>query len=376
MTTSNINNIKIVILRSKLMEVVSSLQVAIPGDSVSLPILKNIYMKASDGKILFVATNLEVVVNVVVAGKVLQEGDFTVPFGVFSNIVKNLSSERVTLERNEAKLMVVTDNYEAIVYGQESDDFPLISESPDVISIGSFQGNVLRDIISNVFVATQFSDIRPEISGVHIYTRDDQVFFVATDSFRLAERALPLSSRREKDVSFTIPFKTVQDVVRVLPDSEEQVEVLLGEHQVVFKSEGQKLISRLIDGSFPDYKQIIPKDFVNEVTVNRMEFANAVKLVSSLSGKANDVTIRVGEGKKFVEIFSSDSALGENLYKVPSRVHGSVFSITFNWRYLLDGLKIFEGDDVTLGVNNSDKPAIIKSQSESFLIYIVMPIKG
>lgn len=381
MTTNNLNTNKltVIVMRDKFLEVMNALQIAVGSDSAGLPILKNVLIKVGDGRIVLTTTNLDLVIESVAAGKIVQDGEFTVPFSVLSNIIKNLSSDRITLEQKGLKLNVLTDNYEATINGHDSQDFPVIPEMKDVGATLGISGSFFREALSNVVVATQFSDIRPEISGVYIHEYDGSLFFVGTDSFRLAERSIICDKKQVETsgkISFIIPFKSVGDILRVLPDNDDVIEVKIDGHQMIIKGQTQKIVSRLIDGNFPDYRQIVPKDFAHEARLNRQEFLNSVKLVSSLSGKANDVMVKVGEGKKCLEVSSSDSVLGENICKVPAKIDGSIFSLVFNWRYVLDGLKTFKGEDVILGVNSSDKPVAIKDPSMPFLIYIVMPIKA
>lgn len=374
MTTNNLN---IIVLRSRLVESLNSCGVAIPSDSSGLPILKNVLVRVADGRINFTTTNLEIIVEALVAGKIISDGEVTIPFAVFSNIVKNLSSDRVSLEQDGIRVKVATDNYEATVYGQATDDFPSIMESKGAVKIFSVSSAALKSVLASAAVSVQQSDLRPEISGVYVYNGGGQVVFVGTDSFRLSERVLNLNDKDLCDFpSFIIPIRSVTDILRVLPEGDEEISFLMDDNQIILKSQSQKIISRLIDGNFPDYKQIIPKEFAHEVRVNRQEFLNAVKLVSSFSGKTSDIFIKVGEGKKFLEVYSSNSTLGENVYKIPAKVDGSVFTIAFNWRYVADGLKIYHGDEVVVGVNGPDRPAKIQGSTESLLSYVVMPIKN
>lgn len=376
--TNKINNLNIIVLRSKLQEAFLSIEKSVGRDTVSLPILKNVLICAESGKITFITTNLELVIKHTINGKILEEGSFTVPFIVLNNVVKNLTSERITLEQNANELKIITDNYEAVINGQSSQDFPII---PDIKQESDFikcSSGFLKDILSNVSVAMQYSDIRPEISGVCVFVDEHQLSFVATDSFRLVERVISGESFESniKIKSFIIPFKTVGTLLRVLLEDEEDLKILIDSNQIIFQTNTITVISRLIDGTFPDYKQVMPKSFASEISIARQEFINAVKTVSSFSGRARDMIIKVGSNKKFLEISSRDSTIGESVYKLPLKTECDFFTIVFNWQYIFDGLKIYKSEDIILGVNGSDKPAVIKSISESFLVYVVMPIKN
>ncbi|MDP2704580.1 MAG: DNA polymerase III subunit beta [bacterium] len=379
MPTTTTNNINIIVLRSKLLEALSSVQSSVGGGQASLPILRNVRIRVFDGSIQLTTTDLTLLVQYTLSGKTSGNGEFTVPFQIFFEIIKNLTSERITLEWSEQALRIITDNYEANVRGQDAKDFPIIPSIDNSRVSLSFQTNVFQEALSHVSFATQFSDIRPEISGVHIHSDGDQLVFVATDSFRLAKRILPPTSfiSSSNSVSFTLPIRTVQDLSRIFgQDDEEEIKVSVDSGQALFETASRLVISRLVLGSFPDYTQIIPREFRGEARVEGKEFLHAVKIVSSLSGKTNDMVVEVGGNKKFLEIRASESTLGENIYKIPAKISGDAFSVIFNWRYVLDGLRVYEGGEVDLRVGGTDKPAALVSPERPHLLYIVMPIKG
>jgi DNA polymerase-3 subunit beta len=379
MPTTTTQDLKIIVLRSKLLEALSSVQTSVGGDQASLPVLKNVLIRVSGGRIVLTTTDLDLVAEHTVSGKVSKEGEFTVPFHVFYEIVRNLMSERITLERVENALHIVTDNYEAQVYGEDAKDFPIIPSINASHVVLTFDVGVFREALSQVSFATQYSDIRPEISGVYVHSDDGGLALVATDSFRLAKRVLSsksFSATSEKDVSFALPIRTVSDFPRIFTQEDGELKLSVDSGQALFETESRRVISRLVEGSFPDYTQIIPKEFRGEAKVDGKEFLHAVKIASSLSGKTNDMVIEVGGNKKFLEIRSSESALGENVYKIPAKVQGDAFSVIFNWRYVLDGLKVYEGSEVELQVGGADKPAALRSSSHPHLLYIVMPIKA
>jgi DNA polymerase III subunit beta len=368
---------KLIILRNNLLAGLNSLEKAV-GINTNLPILKNILMKTDDGKIILVATNLELAIKTSLSGKVIETGEVTVPFSILNSIVKNLNSERISFEQKHKQLVVNTENYEALIQGQDSKDFPII---PSIHSTErSLKIDVVRfrDALNGVAVAAQYTDIRPEISGVYFNYAESNLRLVSTDSFRLAEIVLgPSEVQSTFDaVSFIVPLRTIEELLRVFDSDNGEVEIFVDPNQVLFKTATKEIISRLIDGHFPDYQAIIPKQIQTEVVLGRQELINAVKLISSFSGRGNDVTLRVGENKRFLELFSANSALGENHYKVPVKLKGEKFSIVFNWRFVLDGLRIYRADEIVLGINSSDRPATIRSSSEPHLVYILMPIKA
>ncbi len=367
---------KLIILKSNLTRGLYAVEKTI-SENTNLPILKNFLIEVKD-KTTLISTNLELAVKYIITGKIIEQGEIAVPFNVFNSIIANLDSERITLEQKNKDLIISADNYEAVVHGQDPKEFPIIPVPQNKKQAIKIKSTLLKEVISQVIVATQHSDLRPEISGIFMNFIDNNLCFVATDSFRLAERKI---SRGEtavdaEKISAIIPIKTAQEILRLFTNQEEEVEIFIDPNQIVFQTPNQLIVSRLIEGSFPDYLSIIPKQIKTEVLINRREFLAAVKLTSAFSGRASDITLRTGESKKFLELFSSDNTLGENRYRIPIKNGDTEFSVVFNWRYLLDGLKIYKGENITLGINAPDKPVVIRGEGEQSLLYIVMPIKS
>ncbi len=367
---------KVIILRTNLLEALSSVERGV-GENVNLPILKNFLIKAQGGDIVFVSTNLEIAVEYSTSGKVLEGGELVVPFSVFSSVVRNLNSERITVEGRGGKILVSSDNYEGVIQDGDPKEFPIIPEVANRKQNIKIKTDEFRYVLRNSSISVQYSAIRPEISGVYLSQSDGALTFVGTDSFRLSEVKIG-DGRFEstlEDFSLIMPIRTVQEALRMFGGSDE-VSLFVDSNQVLIESEKEKIISRTIDGSFPDYKSIVPKGFKTEVLLDKEEFANAIKLVGTFSGKANDIKLKAGENGKFLEVFSSESSVGESRYNIPAKIKGDEFTTIFNWKYLLDGLRIYGGKEISLNLNSPDKAAEIASPKEQGTRYIVMPIRG
>ncbi len=370
---------KLIILKNKLVEVLNIVERAV-GENSNLPILKSVYIRTDDNRILFTTTNLELAITHVFSGKIIENGEIAVPLHLFSTIIKNITSERITLETKGKKLLIQTDNYEAFIQTQEIKEFPIIPSIHNKTQNLQIASGTLTQALESALVATQYSEIRPEISGVFLGIEDRGVIFAGTDSFRLSEKKVDYNSVKSTFTEHTkiiIPLKTSEEVSKIFSNKEdEDVFVFVDSTQILFRTQEIEIISRLVDGNFPDYQVIIPKQIQTEALVSRQEFLSAIKLTSAFSGRGNDITLSVGENKKYIEISSSDSALGENTYKISAHVKGDRFTLTFNWRYLLDGFKILKNNEVVIGVNTQDKPVILKNSNEQSVFYIVMPIKS
>ncbi len=359
-----------------MLEALGSVERAV-GENLNLPILKNFLVRALKGRIVFISTNLEIAVECEMSGKIIEDGEVTIPFSIFHSVVRNLAAERITLEKEKDKILISSDNYEGIIQDEDPKEFPIIPHISNTGQCIKIKSDDLREIFKNVLVSVQYSTLRPEISGVFMSQSNNLLTFAGTDSFRLTEVWLGVGGYTStlEDFSLTIPLRTAQEVAKMFSGSEE-ISIFADSNQILFAGDHEKIISRIIDGAFPDYQNIIPKDFKTEVVVQREEFLSAVRLVSAFSGKASDIRLKSGDNGKFLEIFSSDAALGESRYKIPAKITGDDFMVIFNWRYLIDGLKICRDDEVVFGVNSSDKPAELRGSREQNLLYVVMPIRG
>lgn len=369
---------KLIILKTNLVEGLNAVEGSV-GSDANLPILKNVFLGTEGNQIIITSTNLELAIRRIVSGKIIETGAITVPFSVFNNIVKNLNTERVTLEKKSGNLMVLTDNYEALILIQDPKDFPIIPNIQNKKNSIKTGVEPLREALSNTIVAAQFSDIRPEISGVLLNLSGNKLTLVATDSFRLAEITIDPNQIHSslKETAVIIPLKTATEVLRILnAEREESAEIFIDQNQILFEIGNSYVISRLVDGKFPDYQAIVPRETKNEISFSREEMMNAIKLAKVFAGRANDVSLAVGDNGKFLEVYSSDASLGENRYRLPIKLKGSKFKISFNWRYLMDGLKIYKGEEVVLGMNDPDRAVALRNPSEPLLLYIAMPIKS
>ena len=365
---------KLIILRSHLKSGLDAVGRATVSN-LNLPVLGNVLIKTVSNQIKLSATNLEIAVTKAVYGKIIEDGSVTVPYAVLSNIVNNTTSDRINLETKQNNLVIKTDNYEAKISGIGEGEFPIVPKVKESKEYLEITASILKDSLERVVIAAGVSDLRPEISGVFFNLESSELKLAATDTFRLAEVKIPgsqIKNNFNKGVGIIIPLKTSQELMRVI-SSEESVSVYVDNNQVLFKTQDLEIVSRLIEGKFPDYSAIIPKDSDVKVLVTKEDLINSLKLTSSLGSRVNEVKLKV-DGKKVLEVYASDNALGENNYLVPAKITGDSMQIAFNWRYLLDGVKVLSGDQVLLGLNGEKKPAIISTPGDASYFYILMPL--
>ncbi|OGZ52589.1 MAG: DNA polymerase III subunit beta [Candidatus Ryanbacteria bacterium RIFCSPLOWO2_01_FULL_48_26] len=368
---------KFVIIKDNLQDALGVVE-KIESENVNLPILKNCLLSAENNGIKITATNLEIAVSCATTGRVIQEGKYTAPIKLLSSIINNIQSDRLNIEQKETKIEIKTDNYEAVIQGISPDEFPPTPKIKNQEFFIEIKASTLKDAVGQILVSSQQNDLRPELNSILLDFSITALKFVATDSFRLSEKTITpeqFESNHNENFKLLIPLKTVGYLLRAFKD-EEVVRIYHDENQILFKTTGVEILSRLIEGNFPDYAGIIPKKFTTEIIVKKNDFLNALKLISVFSNKSNEVKLLVQENKKIVEISSQSDALGENKYILSGKIKGGAQEIVFNWRYVGDALKALKTEEVFMGINGEGDPAEIKSAGDGSYFYILKPIAG
>jgi len=366
---------KFVAIRSNIKDAISVVERA-AGENSNLPILRNVLIETTSDGITFTATNLELAITVHVSGKVIENGKTTIPLGIFSNLITNIQSDRLNFEKKVNAVEIKTDNYQATIQGLPPADFPLTPKLQDGASYLEIKAAILKEAIQQAIVASQFSDLRPELNAILFNFSLDSLKLAATDGFRLAERSIPQSFFTIKGMEpfrLLVPLKTSQEVVRMSRD-DESIRIFHDDNQILFKTDRAELISRLTEGAFPDYSSIIPQKFATEVTVGRDEFANAIKLAGVFGQKTSELKIIVHPTKKAMEVSSADQALGENTYMLPAKIKGDEQETVFNWRYLADPVRAMKTEEIFIGFQEETNPALLRPMGDSSYFYILKPI--
>lgn len=364
----------IIVIKEKLKEALDII-IRASGDHPTLPVLKNVLIEAKDDKITLTATNLEIGMRYDLSGKISKGGGVTVPANLLGQIIANLTDERVELSSDGSVLDVTTESYKASLQGSPVAEFPTLPAVQNTEEYIEIEAALLKNSLEVTLSAAQFSELRPELSSVYFQFFGDKVVLVATDSFRLAEKTLAdnkFTANTSEEFKVLLPLKTAQELGRVLKEKG-GVKIYRDQNQILFKTEKTELVSRLLEGTFPDYRAVIPKEYQAEVSVDRDDFLNAVKLAGVMSGTASETALRPGTGDT-LEIFSRDEKLGENSYHLAAKMKGSFKEASFNWKYLLEGAKAMPPKDFILGLNDDNKPAILRSSQDPSYFYILMPI--
>ena len=344
----------------------------ITGKNLTLPILSSILFIASGKSLKLRATNLSLGVEIEIPAKIEKEGIVAISggtlAGIFSNVFQN---ENVFLESDDGNLLIKTKKSRIKLKGQIYDDFPTIP----IVEGKTFEieSKKLVDGIKGVYYSSSPSDIKPEISSVYIYSNNDNLVFVSTDSFRLAEKKVKIKGNEEIP-GILIPFKNIPEILRIFGEIQDVVRVCFNKNQISFSSENIYLTSRIIDGVFPDYRQIIPKEFKVEAVVLKQDLLNALKLSNIFSDKFNQINLLIKPKEKIFELSSSNNDIGENKTFLDAALKGEEVSLGFNYKYFLDCFQSINTDSISIRLNHSSKPMVISGASDNSFTYLIMPM--
>lgn len=338
----------------------------------TLPILANVLLKTVGNRLSIAATNLDIAITHLIGSKVAEEGAVTVPARLMQDFVGSLPNGVISLDLEDNRLHITTEKYNSTINGISAEDFPVM---PAIEKGSSWKitGKALKTGLQQVIIAASSDEARPVLTGVHLHTFNGKLYAVATDSYRLAEKELMTA---KQEVNLLVPATAMQDLLRILGDNEEDVLVTHDDQQVLFQVGDVELVTRLIEGTYPDYRKLIPKEFATEAVLSRSELSNVTK-VSSLFAResAGSVTLNVSSKENLLSIHSIASQLGENTSSASAEVTGDG-SITLNSRYLLDGLGALSGDKVSFGFNGKLEPSVLRDTKAKDYLHVIMPLKS
>lgn len=345
----------------------------IAGKNLQLSVLNYVILSAQDGSIKLKATNLDLGIEMEIPAKVNEEGVVAIPAATMQNFISSIyDSHTINMELKDDSVTVYTAENKAVIKTHPHDDFPTIPEVEDGAETRIPSEELLKGLKS-VWYSASNSTVKPELASVNMYGYDQKVFFVATDSFRLAEKSIPIKKMDNFD-SVLIPIKNIPEIMRVLEADEGLVDVKMSNNQISFSTKNIYLTSRLVEGSFPDYKQIIPEDYVTEVTLLKQDLVNAMKTTNVFLDKFNQVNFKAEPSQKKFTISAKNTEVGENTTSINASLSGEDVDINFNHKYVTDCFQSINDDSLIMYFTGSGKPVIIKGVSDNSFRYLVMPM--
>lgn len=346
------------------------------GVNNTLPVLNNILLKAEGKKLFFSSTNLEIAINCSIDADVRGEGAITVPAKLITGYVSLLNDQKVELHVSEGNTLQVNSSSSSTkIKCISADEFPLI---PKVDKGQEFSVKVddFYSAINQTCFAASMNTSRPVLSGIFIYSTGDSLKLVSTDSYRLAEKKVVFTSKPKEDVSCIVPARTMMELGKIITKSnEKEVKVNISKNQVLFAVDGVELISRLIEGKFPDYEKIIPHGDKTKTEVSTEDLSLVLKRVS-LFARENNNSVKIivtNDGK--LQVSSEETKVGEEKAELPVKIDGENNKTSLNAQYLLDVLTYINEDKILILMNDKVSPVVIKPIKGDDYVYIIMPLK-
>ena len=339
-----------------------------------LAVLNNILIRTDEGRLLIAGTNLEIASTQYLSVKIDKPGSITIPARLVSEFVSNLPNDIVNLEVEKDHLKITSGNFSSIINGIVADEFP---ELPTVDSKESVSVQIsiedLKKAISQTKIAVSSDMSRPVLTGVYWHTYEGFLYLAATDGYRLAEKRL---MKTDVELSAIIPASTLSEVVKSIDDTSD-VKIIFDESQVCFKTDNIEIISRLIDGRFPDYRQLIPDKSETEVRINKADFARVTKIAALFARESGGgITLKASKDDSLLSIHSIASELGENTSEANATISADG-QITLNSRYLNEVFNIIEGTDLIFSFNGKLAPCLIQEDiKKPDYKHIIMPMKS
>lgn len=340
---------------------------------LTLPVLSCVYLEANgDNKLIVKSTNLDIGIETEVKVKIIEKGTVAVPANILIGVLSSIKENNLILETKENNLKISSNKNSATIKCMPHEDFPSIPklENRKPVKINC------RDLISgfkSVWYSASNSNIKPELSSVYIYKGENGLVFVSTDSFRLAEKKI--NTKILGDFPQTlIPSRNVSEIIKVFEEHSGDIDIVFEKNQAAFIADSTYLVSRIIDGSFPDYRQIIPKTFAASATVLKNDLINSIKTSNVFSDPLNQVKLGVSTKTKTLNIESKNNDIGEYRESINASVSGDNIELNFNNRYITDCMQSVSSDSLTLNFGGVGKPLAISGISDRSFLYIVMPM--
>ena len=345
------------------------------SSSVSLPILSNVLLKTENGMLKVSSTNLEIAVTTYVRCKVETEGVVTVNCKTLSDLVSSLPNKNITLESHESEISLEAENYHTTIKTLPADEFPLI---PEVENVKSFNLSApeFKQALAQVVFAVSTNQTQPEISGVLFKSEDGGLKVVATDRYRLAEKKLKLQEPLNLPHSLILPQRTIVELSRHVGGQDGQVQVAVNETQISFTLNNTQIVSRLIDGEYPPYEQIIPSEFTAMVVTNRQALINGLRAGGVFSQNNASVKVEYRSDSQTLVLNTESGELGKSAVELPSKVEGQSGGLLLNFHYLLECLVNLSTENVVLRITNDSTASLLMPESDESYLYLVMPIKN
>lgn len=347
----------------------------VASSRTGLPILSNILLRTDGNRLLVAATNLEIASTHLIGAKIITPGSITIPAKLVSEFIASLPKGTVELKVTDSHLALSSGNYSSVINGVVADEFP---ELPTIDETSSVQYSInsadFKQAVSQTIITSSNDTTRPILTGVYWHSFEGHLYLAATDGYRLSERRLV---ETKSDVAAIIPTTTLQEVLRTLSDEVNEVDILFDETQVRFRVGESEITSRLIDGNYPDYRQLIPATSETEIVIDTSDFVRITKIAGLFARESGgSVTLTADSEASMLAIHSIASEYGENTSSATAEVTQSG-QVTLNSRYLSEALSVIDGDTVEFRFSGKLSPCVLTAKTDDVNYkHIIMPLKS
>ncbi len=352
------------------------------GSRSTLPVLSNVLLATDNGRLRLAATNLDLGITAWIGASVEEDGAITVPARTLNDLVNMLSPERVDMDVavRTNSLHLTCGATTANIKGIDAADFPIMPQPQEDDSRIGIPADELHEMIAMVAFAAARDDSRPVLTGVSITFQDGILTMAAADGFRLSVREITLETDFYGSFSLIVPARTLLELSRIIDDGDETVELVLPQErsQVLFRMKNVEVVSQLIDGAFPDFRQIIPRETLTRTVVDTVSLLQACRRADIFAREANHtvrLSIEPQDGMAgVVKVSAQSSETGENEVILDASIEGSGMEVAFNVKYLIDVLNVMHHDRVLIGSTSPDKPGVIRPVNDDRFTHVIMPM--
>jgi len=345
----------------------------ITGKNFSLPVLQCVFIETKKGGVVIKSTNLDLGLEVHIPAKIIKKGSTTIPSNLLYNFISNLNkNENVEIKEEKGNIEIISNKNRATIKTFKKEDFPSIPKIKENKK-SKIKTKKLVNSLKSVWFSASTSNIKPELSSVYIRSEAGKIYFVSTDSFRLSEKSTPGNVEGEFE-GILIPQKNITEIIRSFDDIDEEIVIFFDENQIAFKSKNIYLLSRIIDGTFPDYNQIIPKEFISEAIVLKQDVISALKISNVFTDQLNQTRFKINKKNNTFEIETQNKEYGFGKSTLKAEITGESLEINFNHKYVQDCFNSINSESIKFSLAGPGKPMLIQGTGDSSYRYIVMPM--
>lgn len=365
---------KIFCSKDALLTGVNTVQKAVSNKN-TLPVLQGILIKAENNSLIFEATDMEIGIRCVVDAQIEREGTVVLPARLFSEIVRKLPTVTIEIEQRDDAVNIHYYESDILLKGFDPEEFPLL---PDLFDAASFNLpiNLFKTMIRQTVYACALEENRPVFTGILLQIEDSNIRLIGTDTHRLAYRISEIENPEGQKFYGVIPGKTLSEIYRLLKEDDEVLTIRFNQSQISFQFGSVHLLSRLIDGQFPNYKQVIPKSCQTKIYLSTREFSDAVERASLLardsSSHANIVRLSADQEKLWLD---QTSEIGKISEKMDIQMEGTEVKVAFNAKFLLDVLKVIDNEKIIFELSGPYGPGVIRPADDPNYINLVLPVR-